>query len=105
MLESLDMVPFSKLVSLDLAKHRILIAYEHQFIPQLVLARCCPRNMVGFFSFDEIKIKFANMFRINIISDLPSALTNYDYLILDNIFYDLTPLKIGVKPYDDKNIE
>lgn len=92
MIEDLEIVGFIDLCGLNLAQTRVLIIYEHGFIPSLMSAKC-DKNNIGFYSLDQTKIKFAQLFRINVELNLESALYNYNYLIFNGLIYDLKSIR------------
>lgn len=93
MITTLDLVPFLDLCEIDLTKASVLIAYAHQFIPSLILVNKIPHYKVGFYSLDLTKLKYAQMFRANVVYDLESALVTYNYIIIDGMIYSLEKLK------------
>lgn len=89
---NLSLVSFLELRRINYAKAKILIIYEHSFITSLVLAMRCPAYNIGYYSQLPNKLKFAEIFSVNIEHHLEPALLDYDYLIFEGLFYHLSGL-------------
>jgi hypothetical protein len=92
MLQTLPLVPFVQLRNVDITTKRVIIAYDHKFIPSLVLLHKCPPTNIGYYSHDPVKAKFSQMFKVNEIYDLEYAMSQYDYIIVDGLMYELDGL-------------